>query len=114
MADFLRFPLGGDMLVNTAHIVSIQLEERIAEQKDVDRAGNLFEVGQMIYSVRLHLPGGCNAIDLEYPLEANRTAVYEEIAAALKPVVIVPPGTKSPVAKSPKPRRKPATRTPRQ
>jgi hypothetical protein len=44
----------------------------------------------MIYSVRLHLPGGCNAIDLEYPLEANRTAVYEEIAAALKATVIVP------------------------
>lgn len=109
MADFLRFPLGGDMLVNTAHIVSIQLEERIAEQKDIDRAGNLFEVGQVIYSVRLHLPGGCNAIDLEYPLEANRTAVYEEIAAALKATVITPPGVTSP-----KPRRKPATRKPRE
>jgi hypothetical protein len=43
MADFLRFPLGGDMLVNTVQIVSIQLEERIAEQKDVDRAGNLLK-----------------------------------------------------------------------
>lgn len=93
------------MLVNTAHIVSIQLEERIAEQKDVDRTGNLFEVGQVMYLVRLHLPGGCNTIDLEYPLEANRTAVYEEIAAALKATVVTPPTAKPP--------RKPTTRKPR-
>ena len=104
MPKFLRFPLGGDMLVNTAHIVSIQLEERIAEQKDVDRAGTLFEVGQVMYLVRLQLPGGCNTIDLEYPLEANRTAVYEEIAAALKATVVTPPAAKPP--------RKPRTRKP--
>jgi len=114
MPDFLRFPLGGDMLVNTAHIVSVQLDERIAEQKDVDRAGNLFEVGQVMYLVRLTMTGSCNEIYLQYPLEANRTAVYEKIAAALKPVVIVPPGTTSPAAKSPTPRRKPAARKPRQ
>ena len=101
MPTFLRFPLGGDMLVNTAHIVSVQLAERTAEQKDVDQAGTLFQVGQTMYLVRLYLPGGCNEIDLQYPVEADRNAVYEEIAAALKPLVITPAA-----AKPPKPRRK--------
>ena len=102
MPDFLRFPLGGDMLVNTAHIVSVQLDERIAEQKDVDRAGNLFEVGQVMYLVRLTMTGSCNEIYLQYPLEANRTAVYEKIAAALKPVVIVPPALRRPPPSRPR------------
>ncbi|MGI4871669.1 MAG: hypothetical protein ACRYFX_10875 [Janthinobacterium lividum] len=111
MPTFLRFPVGGDMLVNTEHIISVQLVQRPAEQKDVDRAGHLFQLGQMMYQVRLRLPN-CNSVDLEYPVEANRDTVYEEIITVLNPTVI-DPFTPAPPAPSEKPPRKPYTRKPK-
>ena len=106
MPTFLRFPTGGDIVLNARHIISIQCQDRLATADDAQRAPQMFQAGTPIYSVRLQLVDG-NYTDLEYLLEADRKSEYETILAVLQPTVIVAhtPGAAASPKRLPKPRK---------